>query len=53
MTHEVFMEVRIHIMVFWVIRECSLVDGYQRFEKYTASTFTVEEMGQKVSPKYQ
>jgi hypothetical protein len=37
MTYEVF-------MVFWVMRQCSLIDGYQCFEKHIASIFTVEGM---------
>jgi hypothetical protein len=31
----------VHVAVFWVMKTCSFVVGYQRFGDYTASIFTL------------
>jgi hypothetical protein len=42
-THEqyVFKAVKIHMIVFWVMPPCILVDGYQSIGEHTASFFRV------------
>jgi hypothetical protein len=40
---EVFMAVKIHVVVLWVMASCSLLGGYQNFGGSSACFFRVEE----------
>jgi hypothetical protein len=47
--YEVFVPVKIHVVVFWIMTPCSLMDGYQCFGGIYYNHFQVADLPDTVS----